>query len=127
MAVVQAHLEKGRQALADAHLLLENSRVEAALNRAYYAAFNVARAAVLSVGENPRTHAGVRTRFDYHFVRSGRIEVSTARILAVSETLRQQADYDALTVFDAQAAADLLSEVEGFVNCVAGLLEEPSF
>jgi len=40
-------MRKSRQALDDAQLLLEHDRAEAAVNRAYYAAFDAARAALI--------------------------------------------------------------------------------
>ena len=45
---VQSLMDKARQALDDARLLAAHNRVEAALNRLYYAAFHAARAALLT-------------------------------------------------------------------------------
>jgi hypothetical protein len=35
--------------------------------------------------------------------------------------LRQQADYDAVTIFDVQAASDLIEDVDIFVTSVEGM------
>ncbi len=118
----EALMRKARQALNDARLLLEHDRTEAAANRAYYAAFDAARAALVTVDETPGSHAGVKTRFSYHFVRTGRLPRATAGILAVAETMRNRADYDAFAVFETGAAADLLADVERFVEAAASLL-----
>ncbi len=48
---------------------LEGGFVRAAISRAYYAAFHAARAALLTEGESPKSHGGVRNRFGYHFIR----------------------------------------------------------
>ena len=62
------------------------------ISRAYYAAFHAARAALLTVGESPKSHGGARNRFGYHFIRTGRVPKAVGDILDVSETLRNRAD-----------------------------------
>jgi hypothetical protein len=52
---IDALLRKADQALDDARYLLADERVEAAMNRAYYAAYHAARAALLTEGEEPNT------------------------------------------------------------------------
>ena len=76
---IEALLQKANQALDDASYLLEDDRVEAAMNRAYYAAFRSARAALLTEGEEPTSHAGmsVSLQLSFHpnwsYLRRGRI------------------------------------------------------
>ena len=103
-ASIEALLQKVNRALDDASYLLEDDRVEAAVNRAYYAAFHAARAALLTEGEEPTSHAGILSRFSYHFIRTGRISEEVGQVLARAETDRNRADYDAFPVFEIQAA-----------------------
>lgn len=123
---VQALLAKADQALADAKLLVENGRAEGAVSRAYYAAFDAARAALILKGEEPRSHAGVLTRFSYHFIRTGQIAKKTGGILATAETLRNRADYDAFAAFETEAAGDLVRDVNRFVEAVRQLVAADS-
>ena len=115
-------MNKADRALSDARLLLENDRVEAAINRVYYAAFDAARAALLMHEEAPSSHAGVKTRFGYHFVRTGVLSRSEARILAEAEAMRNRADYDAFSVFETAPTADLLRDVADFVDEIRSAL-----
>jgi len=71
----EALMRKARSAFSDAELLLENGSVESTINRGYYAAFQAARAALLTGGESPDTHSGVIHRFSYHFVRTEQVSV----------------------------------------------------
>lgn len=119
----EALLQKANQALDDASYLLEDDRVEAAMNRAYYAAFHAARAALLTEGEEPTSHAGILSRFSYHFVRTGRISEEVGKVLARAETDRNRADYDAFSVFEIQAAEDLVSNVSQFTKVVHRVVE----
>ena len=117
-----AFLEKAYEALDTARLTSDNGHQSAAINRAYYAAFYAASAALYRSGEAPRSHKGVRTRFYERYVRSGRLDQPTAAILSVAEEARRNADYDAFTDFDRDAALDLVADVERFVSAVEDLL-----
>ena len=118
----QALLAKAARALQAARLALTADDAETATNRAYYACFYVAQAALLGVGEEPKTHAGAHTRFRLHFVASGALSTSTGSILTDAFAARQRLDYNALAVTDARAAAGLLADAERFVQTVRALL-----
>lgn len=74
------------------------------------------------VGESPKTRTGVKARFSLHFVPSGIVSKEVAAILSDAETMRQQADYAALTIFDIDAAADLIADVDLFVKAIQELM-----
>jgi len=117
-----AFMTKARDSLHLARLAIEAGLADGAVNRAYYAAFYAASAALQLHGEAPRTHAGVHNRFRVLFVKTGRISDAVGKILPYAYGMRQKADYDALTVFEVQAAADLLADVDTFVQAVEPLL-----
>jgi uncharacterized protein (UPF0332 family) len=120
----RALVEKGRRALGSARRTLEDGDAEAATNRAYYAGFNLARAALLGEGEQPKTHSGVHNRFALRFVATGRIPEDVARTLPHAAQIRERADYDAFAVTDTNAAADLLADAERFVTAVQAVVKE---
>ena len=113
---------KAHRMLRTAQLSLVDGDPESAINRAYYATFYAATAALLSVGEAPKTHSGTHNRFYDHFVRSGRLESDISDTLKEAFNLRQRADYEAVSLFDEAAAADLMADVEHFVAAVEALL-----
>ncbi len=64
-------MSKANQAVASAKLLLDAGDADGACNRAYYAMFDAARAALLASGspvqpEIARTHNGLITAFSLH-------------------------------------------------------------
>jgi len=65
------------------------------VSRAYYAAFHYARALLLTVGLEPKTHRGVVDLVVEHFERPGRLAPEIASALARLQTFRGLADYDA--------------------------------
>jgi uncharacterized protein (UPF0332 family) len=121
---IRALLQKVEQALDDAEYLVDDERAEAAVNRAYYAAYHAACAALLTEGEAPNTHAGVLSRFSYHFIRTGRISEDVGRALARAETDRNRADYDAFSDFSPETAEDLVADVRRFTTVVRTLIDE---
>ena len=123
---IRALLQKVEQALDDAEYLVDDERAEAAVNRAYYAAYHAARAALLTEGEAPNTHAGVLSRFSYHFIRTGRISEDVGRVFARAETDRNRADYDAFSDFSPETADDLVTDVRRFTTSVRTLIDEQS-
>jgi hypothetical protein len=115
---IRALQEKARQALSDAELLLDNGSVEAAINRGYYAAFQAARAALLTEEEGLKTHSGVIRRFGYHFVRTGRVSDEIGDILATAQSMRGRADYDAIADLNREDAAHLVDDARRFIRIV---------
>lgn len=113
---IRALQEKADQALYDAELLLENGSVEAAINRGYYAAFQAARAALLTEEESPKTHSGVIQRFSYHFVRTEQVAEETGDILTTAQSMRGRADYEAISDLTREDAANLIDDSHRFVE-----------
>lgn len=72
-------LAKAIRASSSAALLLGDGDVNGACNRAYYAMFDAARAALLAAGApvDPnvvRTHNGVIAAFGLHLVKAGQVQ-----------------------------------------------------
>ena len=118
-----ALVKKAARALDAARRALAADDAETAANRAYYACFNVARAALAGEGEQPKTHSGTHNHFALLFVATGRVSEEVARILPHAAQVRERADYNALAVTDALATADLVADAERFVNVVRVVVE----
>ncbi|HEX4153717.1 MAG TPA: HEPN domain-containing protein [Steroidobacteraceae bacterium] len=114
-------VRKSKRALLSAKVGLQIGDSDNAVNRSYYAMFDIARAALLTVGvpedKLPRTHNGVIAAFRQHAVESGKIDADLAGSLSRAEALRLQADY-AGTEIDPKAAAGAVTQAETFVNTV---------
>ena len=113
-----ALFEKAERALEGAAANLADGRAEIVVNRAYYACFYAPLAALLDIDEHPRTHTGTLRRFRFHFVRSGPLASEMGDLIGAAFNARQRADYDAFTITDLNAAADLLADAERFVAAV---------
>ncbi len=110
-----AHFDRARQALHAARVLIREGDASDSISRSYYAALHAARAALAQVGEKPKSHRGTHDLLWMHFVQEGRLPRPVAKVLSDAKDLRTNADYDAFTIYDTAAAADLLRDVEVFV------------
>jgi uncharacterized protein (UPF0332 family) len=118
----KALLDRSKRALKSAGLLLDHGDGPAAVNRAYYAAFWSAQAALMEFQEAPRTHTGVQGRFYIRMVETGLVPIETARTLGYANTLRQGADYDISPTIETEAIATLILDVESFCRLVDEIL-----
>jgi len=121
----QELIAKANRALASAKLLLDSGDVDGACNRAYYAMFDAARAALLWVdapvpAEVARTHSGLITAFSLHVVKPGLVAIDHGRALNKVEDLRLIADYrgDPVTL---ENAAWALEQAQAFLAAIQAL------
>ena len=92
------YMAKAVRALASAKLLLANNDLDGACNRAYYAMFDAAHAALLRSGVhiNPaetRTHRGLIAAFGEHLIKPGLLPAALGKSLNQVERVRLLADY----------------------------------
>lgn len=101
MSVAAAtYLRKAERALAEAQLLLQVKATEGACNRAYYAMFDAAQAALLVAGHSidgatAKTHRGLIAAFGHALVQTGRLDPSLGRAFNRAQEIRLMADYTA--------------------------------
>ena len=126
----QELMAKANRALTSAKLLLDSGDVDGACNRAYYAMFDAARAALLCINapvpaEVARTHSGLIAAFSLHLVKTGRIAIEHGRSLNKVEDLRLIADYrgDPVTL---ENAAWALVQANNFLIAVQALQNKDS-
>jgi uncharacterized protein (UPF0332 family) len=126
----QTLMRKSERALTSASLALRNRDCDTAVNRSYYAMFDIVRAALLRTGiaedDMPRTHGGVSDVFWRSAVQSGQIDPHLGAELSRTESLRIQADYTGVEI-DPETAAGAVEKAELFVQTVRRVfsLDEP--
>ena len=93
-----------------------------ACNRAYYAMYDAARAALLASGspvepEIAKTHSGLISAFSLHLVKTGRVPVALGKTLNKAEELRLVADYKGDPI-EREDAAWAVSQAQTFVQAM---------
>ncbi len=115
-------MAKARQAAVSARVLLDTGDADGACNRAYYAMFDAARAALLASGapvepEIARTHSGLISAFSLHLVKTGRVPVELGKALNKVEDLRLVADYKGDPI-ENEEAGWAVQQAETFVHAM---------
>ncbi|MDN5942530.1 MAG: HEPN domain-containing protein [Nitrospira sp.] len=120
---VQAELLRAEKSLDAARSLLENDFLEDALSRAYYSILHAARAVLLAEGVNVSSHRAVRRLFGQYLIKSGKLAVRLAKILAEEQDDRFLADYDAWFHAERERAEKRVGEAAEFLAVITTFLK----
>lgn len=118
----RAELALADEELRVAEALLRDGVQRIAIGRVYFAVFHALRAQLYAEGFEPRTHRGAQHLFNLHFVRTGRYESSTSRLIARLQKYREDADYAPAFVVDERGAREDLDAGTRFVAEVRAAL-----
>lgn len=118
----EALMAKAVRASESARALLDLDDVDGACNRAYYAIFDAARAALLAAGspvpsDLGKTHAGLIAAFGLHLVKNGPISKELGRLLKRAEEVRLVADYKGDSV-EFEDASEMVKQSAIFVDAM---------
>lgn len=92
------------------------------MSRAYYGAFHYARALLLTLGEEPVTHAGVERLLHRDFVRAGTLDPDIARLFGRLQKTRVEADYTSEILFTQHGADEEVDGARQFVAAAKAVL-----
>ena len=118
--------EKSETALRSARRLLDAGDTDGATNRAYYAAFDMARVALMKIEvpvreEVAKTHSGLIAIFSLHLIKTGKLPVELGRFLNFAHQVRLIADYQGDSV-EPEKAAKVVEGATHFVETITKTL-----
>ena len=90
----QQLLQKARESLQAAQLLIDNNLAAFAAARAYYSMFYIAEAFLLGEGFTFSSHSAVISAFGREFARTKRLPLEYHRYLINAQEKRTEADYN---------------------------------
>jgi uncharacterized protein (UPF0332 family) len=115
--------DKAREAARSSRVLLEAADPNGAVNRAYYAMFHVARAALGDIDPElaiTKRHATVIGRFARYMVKERGLDAELGRAFSLAFDLRIIADYHQESV-DPADAREVIQGMETFLEAVANI------
>ena len=119
---VIAEWRRATESMGAAMLCQREGYYADSVSRAYYAIMHAARAALLLHNVTARSHAGVRSMFGLHIVRTGLVEPEWAAAVGDSADERITSDYDAATIFDEADALVACGRANAFLGRIQTLL-----
>lgn len=124
LELIQVWLSLAEEKLEVARELLDLSRFDDAVSKAYYVMFYSAKAALLAVDVDLRRHSGVVSQFGQSFVKGGYADRRYSRILARAMQAREASDYDPRTRASQQDAQQAVADAEAFLEKAREILRE---
>lgn len=116
-------INRADETLEDARILAEAGRWNACVNRLYYACFYAVSGLLVRHGLSSSKHTGVRSLFNRHYVKTGKIPKDLARIYNDLFERRQEGDYIDFVTFQDFQVLPWISAAERFVEYVTRLSE----
>lgn len=122
MMSAQELIVKANRAIASAKLLHAAGDSDGACNRAYYAMFDAAKAALFAKasGVDPaigKTHSGLIAAFGLHLVKTGFVPAEFGRAFNRAHDIRQVADYTG-DLIEADQVDGLIVQAAEFVEWI---------
>jgi uncharacterized protein (UPF0332 family) len=122
-ALCEIRINKAYEFFDDAKANLEEERFRTAINRAYYAVLNAARALLILEGSNPETHEGVITMLSLRFVKTGLLPVRFMRDYKSLLSKRIDIDYGDFDATTSEVADDAIKTAEQIITEIDNLRE----
>ena len=116
------HLVDAKRTLRTARLILDDGDIRQAISLAYFIYLDAARAALISKGIAPQSHAGTNSLFGLHFIKTGLLPKKFAAHFSRLEKDRLEATYTKLKQFTTEDAERALERAEELVTAVETLL-----
>ncbi len=117
-AISEVRMAKAVEFLSDAGAAHKEGRHRTAVNRAYYAALNAARAVLILEGASPETHEGTITILSLRFVKTGLLPVDIARKFKTLLSRRTDVDYGDFDTIDSREALESVRSAAGIVKTI---------
>ena len=122
--LVSYRMTRANETLEDARILANAGRWNACVNRLYYACFYAVSALLVYQGLSSSKHTGVRSLFNRHYVKTGKVPKDLARIYNDLFERRQEGDYIDFVRFQESQVLPWISKAEQLVEYVRRLAEK---
>ena len=120
-------MERSRRTLRTARLVFKDEDYASAVNRAYYAIFYAANAALAAQNVERHKHSGVISEFRLRFIKTGLIEREYGALYGDTMDARHDSDYDFVTETERERAESAIAESEQFVSRIERFLWEQGY
>ncbi len=111
-------LDKAKDTLEVAELLIKNSKWNAAVNRLYYACFYAVNALLAKHNIKVKSHSGVKTNFYLHFIKTGKISDEYGKLFSDLFDWRLKGDYGDFFEFTGSEIIPLIDPVKDFIRVI---------
>jgi len=115
-------IERSKQTLEDAKMLIEKESLNSAINRLYYACFYSVHALLQKNQILTKSHSGTKSKFFQEFIHTGKIPKELGELYSDLFDWRQEGDYSDFIEFDHETVDPLPQKVATFIETLEKLL-----
>jgi uncharacterized protein (UPF0332 family) len=123
-AIVQIRLERADEELHATRELIRNGFYRIACSRAYYAAFLMTTAALLTLGVTRGKHSGVEAGLHELLVKADLLELEYGKLYVLLRKDREDSDYNDMSRVTKEMACQRLVDAERYVARLSRYLHE---
>ena len=123
-SLVNYRLERARESIEEAKILMERGHINTFINRLYYACFYAVSALLLTKGLSSAKHSGVRSLFHQNFVKTGILNIESGQFFDKLFDNRQKANYADLLRFNIDEVRYWYDETKEFVVKIEKILQQ---
>ena len=120
--LVNYRLQRAYEALEDARILAKAARWNTCVNRLYYACFYAVSALLIQNGLSSSKHTGIRSFFNRHYVKTGKVTKEMAQIYNDLFERRQESDYLDFIHFEESEVRPWISNAEAFIKHIETII-----
>ncbi len=122
--LIKYRIDRARESLEDAQILVNDERWNAAANRLYYACFYIVSAYLVLKGINSATHSGLKSAFNKELILSGKIDKPEGLMFNKLFSIRQQVDYEDFTEALPEEIKPLIPKIQNLINEIEALIQK---
>ena len=115
-------LQKSRENLKSADILIKAGMYGDSLSRSYYAIFTAARALLALNQLDSKKHSGVISLFNRHYVKTGIVDRTIGKELNKARLRRESSDYADFYLVDKKEAVNQFETAKRFIDAVENIL-----
>ena len=121
---VRYRKERAQASWEVARWAFEHELLQDSVNRLYYACFYLVSALLLTDGMASSKHTGVRSLFNQHWIKTGRLPVFVGRFYQTLFDKRQEGDYLDGTVFSRHDVERWFNEAQQFIEVISKQIDK---
>jgi len=122
-SLIKYRMERAYETLDEAKILFDAGKINAYVNRLYYACFYAVSALLRTKGFSTSKHSQLRSLMHREFVKSGIIPNELARHFDILFDSRLESDYSDFIHFNADDVAGWLQRTKEFVDHIDRLIQ----
>lgn len=122
--VIKERFKLADRFLKTAKLTLKHGDLRSAADRAYYAMFHAAAAALHKKDITAKSHRGIIQKFGEVYIKSNEFDRELGKALQRAFSLRQASDYDVYPEPDEEQVTAMVEKAQEFVNRLKQLVPE---